>query len=70
MGVERLVPGHLQGLVPHGMSVILNAPACVEFTAQACPDRHLQVGAVAVCWFADRPLDHDATPRRGGTLVC
>ncbi len=41
-------PQH-EPFVPHGMSVVLNAPSVYRFTASACPDRHLdaaqQLGA-------------------------
>jgi alcohol dehydrogenase class IV len=40
-------PGYPQTepMVPHGMSVIVNAPSVFRFTADACPERHLDGAA-------------------------
>ncbi len=55
-------PQH-EPFIPHGMSVILNAPSVYRFTAAACPDRHLD-GA--------RSLGADlrgATPKDAGEIL-
>lgn len=50
-------------MVPHGMSVVLNAPSVYRYTACACPDRHLHG---AECLGADV---RDAAPEDAGEIV-
>ena len=58
-------PGYPQDepMVPHGMSVIVNAPSVFRFTACACPERHLHG---ADCLGADI---RGATPDDAGEIV-
>ena len=50
-------------MVPHGMSVIVNAPSVFRFTAEACPERHLQ----GADWLgADA---RDAEPKDAGEVL-
>ncbi len=52
-----------QAMVPHGMSVVLNAPSVYRFTACACPERHLHG---AECLGA---LTRGAAPEDAGEIV-
>jgi hydroxyacid-oxoacid transhydrogenase len=69
-GMSYPVSGHVRSyrapgyaadhpLVPHGMSVILNAPAVFRFTASASPRRHLDAAAALGC-DVSRAREEDA----------
>jgi alcohol dehydrogenase class IV len=45
---EYMAPGYAttEAMVPHGVSVILNAPSVFRMTASALPERHLEAAAL------------------------
>lgn len=51
-GYEKADP-----MVPHGISVVVNAPAAFRFTAEAAPKRHLDVAAALGADIAGASLD-------------
>jgi hydroxyacid-oxoacid transhydrogenase len=55
-------------IIPHGMSVILNAPAVFRFTAQANPARHLYAAQLMGCSVSG-VSDQDAGETLAGAFI-
>ncbi len=57
-----------QGMVPHGISVVVNAPAAFRFTAEVAPRRHLDA-AVALGVDGRGTNPHDSGELLAGRLI-
>ncbi len=53
-------------IVPHGISVILNAPAVFRFTGSACPERHKH----AAILLGAGDDSKDISPEEAGSILC
>lgn len=58
---EGMITEH--AIIPHGMAVVLTAPAVFRFTAAACPDRHLCAAHLMGANIAD------VSPERAGHVL-
>ncbi len=50
-------------MVPHGIAVVVNAPACFRFTADTAPQRHLDAAEALGAEV------RNASPRDGGEIL-
>ncbi len=57
-----------EAMVPHGMSVIVNAPSVFRFTASACPERHIH-GAACLGAEIKGASSEDAAEIVAGQLI-
>jgi len=57
-----------EAMVPHGMSVIVNAPSVFRFTASACPERHIH-GAACLGAETKGATDADAAEIVSAQLI-
>jgi hydroxyacid-oxoacid transhydrogenase len=64
---EGYPPDH--PLVPHGMAVVLNAPAVFRFTAQANPERHLYAARLMGAEDASSARPEEAGDLLAGTIA-